>query len=751
VTDGVAVLGVRHHGPGSARSVVRALERLVPDLILVEGPPDAQGLVPLAGAPEMQPPVALLIYPPDRPGVGVFYPFAVFSPEWNALRYALKRDIPVRFCDLPQAVCLAEVLSPPADRELVQEAEPADPIRLLAEAAGEADPERWWERLVEQRNNDADVFKAVTEAIGSVRETLPPPPLREARREAHMRAAIRQGRSEGFSRIVIVCGAWHAPALETLPPRKNDDALLQGLRRVKVAATWVPWTASRLAYTSGYGAGVESPAWYRHLWQTNGDLTGWLAAAARLLRAEDLDASPAQVVDAVRLAEALSALRGRPRPSLSVVTEATLAVLCGGESARMTLIERRLIVGEEMGALPDGVPAVPLQRDIEAQARRLRLRSTADQRALDLDLRQPHQLEQSRFLHRLRILGIDWGRPQALPPGKLGTFHEFWLLRWHPESVLQIVEAGVYGNTLVDAAGARAVDRATGTNDLCQTASIVELALLADLPAAIPRLVELLGVRSAESTDVSQMLRALPPLASTLRYGDVRQTDTAALASVVRALAERVTVGLHPACAGVDYEAAEALADDIVAATQALGVLANGAEGGRLVDDWWAALRQLPDRDDVARLIAGTCTRLSLSAERMSVEETEERLGRALARGTEPADAAHWIEGFLRLRLRLRFGNNPNLGGSGLVLATSAGLFRLIDSWLIGLPAEYFEQVLPLLRRTTSTFSTGERRQIAERVRNGASSVLFGGGDDLDAERAALVEPIVLAILGIEP
>jgi hypothetical protein len=252
------------------------------------------------------------------------------------------------------------------------------------------------------------------------------------------------------------------------------------------------------------------------------------------------------------------------------------------------------------------------------------------------------------------------------------------------------------------------------------------------------------------------MLQALPPLTSTLRYGDVRQTDTAALASVVHALAERVIAGLGPACAGVDYEAAEALADEIVAATQALGVLADEADSGGLVDDWWAALRQLPDRHDVAPLIAGTVTRLSLSAERMSAQETEERLGRALARGTEPADAAHWLEGFLRLRLRLqlrlrlRFGNNPKLGGSGLVLATSSGLFKLIDSWLVGLPAEYFEQVLPLLRRTTATFSTGERQQIAERVRNGASSVLFGGGDDLDVERAALVEPIVLAILGIE-
>jgi hypothetical protein len=739
VTDGVAVLGIRHHGPGSSRSLLRALDRLSPDLLLVEGPPDAQALIPLAVAQGMRPPVALVIYPPAHPGVGVFYPFATFSPEWNALRYALGRGVPVRFCDLPQAVSLADVLS----RRATDVEDYGDPIQVLAQAAGEADPERWWERLVEQRADDADVFRAVTEAMAAVRETLPEPPIREARREAAMRQAIRRGQSEGFVRIAVVCGAWHAPALETLPLRKTDDALLRGLKRVKVEATWVPWTASRLGYTSGYGAGVESPAWYRHLWETNGDLTTWLASAARLLRDEDLDASSAQVVDAVRLANALAALRGRPQPSLSEATEATLAVLCGGESARMTLIHRKLVVGEEMGGLPEGVPAVPLQRDLEAQARRLHLRASPDERALDLDLRQPHQLEQSRLLHRLRILGIDWGHPQPLPRGKLGTFHELWTLRWQPESVLQVVEAGVYGNTVQDAATARAIERGElPSSDLGQIAALIELVLLADLEAALPRLVALLGQRSAESTDVVQMLRALPPLASTVRYGDVRHTDTTALSGVVRGIAERVTAGLGPACAGLDDEAAGDVAGAIVSATQAIGVLSDAPNAG-LVVDWWAALRTVLDRRDLANLVAGTCTRLLLNAERMAIDEVADRLGRRLARGTEPAEAARWIEGFLS--------PSPHRGGSGLVLATSGPLFSLIDDWLTSLSADYFAQVLPLLRRTTSTFSSGERSQIAERVQSGGSPLLLVGGDELDLERAALVEPVVFAIMGIDP
>jgi hypothetical protein len=61
---------------------------------------------------------------------------------------------------------------------------------------------------------------------------------------------------------------------------------------------------------------------------------------------------------------------------------------------------------------------------------------------------------------------------------------------------------------------------------------------------------------------------------------------------------------LGPASAGLDDEAAETLAGEI-AATQALGVPADEAHID-LVDDWWASLRQVLDRRDVAQLVGGT-------------------------------------------------------------------------------------------------------------------------------------------------
>src|SRR5450432_2970990 len=120
----ISVFGIRHHGPGCARSLRGALEALEPNIVLVEGPPDAQNVLPLLSHEEMKPPVALLIYAPDEPRRAAYYPFTYFSPEWQALHYAAQRSIPARFMDLPQAIQLAREPLEKAAQETTQE-EPA--------------------------------------------------------------------------------------------------------------------------------------------------------------------------------------------------------------------------------------------------------------------------------------------------------------------------------------------------------------------------------------------------------------------------------------------------------------------------------------------------------------------------------------------------------------------------------------------------------------------------------------------------
>lgn len=253
--------------------------------------------------------------------------------------------------------------------------------------------------------------------------------------------------------------------------------------------------------------------------------------------------SSAHVIEAVRLAETLAALRGRPLPGLSETSDAVRAVLCEGSDVPLALVRDRLVVGDVLGEVPAGAPAVPLQRDLDRLQRRLRLKPEADARELALDLRKGNDAERSRLLHRLRLLRIEWGDPAA-SPGSTGTFREAWRLRWEPELSVRTAEAGVWGTTVLAAATAKAEADAVAARDLAAVTGLAERCLLAGLPDALPTVMRVLADRAALDTDVGHLAQALPALVRSLRYGDVRGTDTRALAEVAAGLAERVFVGL---------------------------------------------------------------------------------------------------------------------------------------------------------------------------------------------------------------
>ena len=108
----------------------------------------------------------------------------------------------------------------------------------------------------------------------------------------------------------------------------------------------------------------------------------------------------------------ISSVFRTPPGSLEELGEATLSILCHGNPLPMRVIEAKLIVGERLGEVPVEAPTVPLQRDLAALQKSLRLKISADDTLLDLDQRKEMDLARSRLLHRLTILKIDWGQLQ---------------------------------------------------------------------------------------------------------------------------------------------------------------------------------------------------------------------------------------------------------------------------------------------------------------------------------------------------
>lgn len=752
----------------------------------------------------MRPPVALLAHAVDDPGQAAFWPLAAFSPEWIAIRWALEHGVPVRFIDLPAANSLA--MAQAAEREAAggedgnaeadgnteadrengtadgdggsggaggadggegaggsTERAPIDPIGALAGAAGYDDPERWWEDVVEHRARDGEAvdplapFAALAEAMTALREVYgdgghP----RDAVREAHMRIQLRKAGKEFGDDIAVVCGAWHVPALGTGTTLTADRALLKGLPKVKTELTWVPWSHRRLARHSGYGAGIDSPGWYGHLFDApDRPIERWMTKVAGLMRDEDRFVSSAHVIEAVRLAETLAAMRGRPLAGLSETTDAVRAVMCEGSDVPLALVQDRLIVGETLGEVPDTAPAVPLQRDLTRQQRTLRLKPEAQERELELDLRKDNDAARSRLLHRLRVLAVGWGEPTA-GRASTGTFRESWRLRWEPELYVQVAEAGTWGTTVLSAATAKAGAQAASATALAEVTALAEQCLLAELPEALPVVMRALADRAALDTDVGRLADALPALARTLRYGDVRSTDTAALAEVAAGLAERICVALPPACVGLDADGAAELRGRVDGVHTAIGLLTGadpanaGTDADGLRERWTAVLHKLAARDTVAGVVRGRATRLLLDDGRLARDGAARLMGLALSPGTPPADAAEWIEGFV-----------GGAAGGGMLLVHDERLLGLVDAWLTGVPADRFADVLPLLRRTFSAYEAGVRRTLGELVRRGpaaagpaatgtgAGATAPGFGPRLDEARADAVEPVLRLLLGV--
>lgn len=727
MTDRVTLLGIRHHGPGSSRMVAAALDHVRPEVVLIEGPPEADALLP--HVPSLTPPVAVLLHDEADPSSAAFWPFAEFSPEWQALRWAASNDVPVRFFDLPAAASLS---SDSASGGSI------DPIALLAEAAGFDDPERWWEDVVEHSASDPiSLAAAVTEAMAAVRSSLVEglwttgEPKSEfdrsareeargaagvigehtLRREAFMRRSLRQAMKDFPGEVAVVCGAWHVPALMApLPTATSDNALLKGLPRRKVSGTWVPWSHGQLAAASGYGAGVDSPGWYAHLWEHRSDVVPrWFARACSVLRSEDLPASTASAVEAVRLADVLAALRGRPSPGLSEVTDAALAVLCGGGEVPLRLVHRKLVVGERLGSVGEDVPRSPLAADLARLQRRLKLPPQLEPKQLRLDLRKENDRERSKLLRRLEVLGVPWGKPDR--SNSLGTFAEVWQLAWNPAFAVSVAVAARHGTTVASASATVLRLQADEAGRVARAAEVLARAVGCELPDAVEAGRMALDRCAAAATDALELLAALPELARTVRYGSVRGTDPELLRVALHGLLARGAVGLPLACRGVDDETAE----------QALSVVDGAHEAVRLGADeahqqtWWTALAKLAATPDAHGLPTGRATRLLWEAGELGGDAVEAKLHRSVATA--------FVAGFLR--------------GSATLLAADPRLFGLIDEWLTALRTTDFDDALPLLRRAVSDFSPAERRLLGERVSAGAVEPVDDEWDEAIAERLA--------------
>ncbi|MBB4951792.1 uncharacterized protein with von Willebrand factor type A (vWA) domain [Kitasatospora gansuensis] len=518
---GPYLIGVRHHSPALAAVVPALLAAADPQVLCVELPGDFQHWLPHLADPGTRAPVALA--GADADGRLGFYPFADFSPELAAIRWAREHGVEVLCCDLPMGAPGRAV-----DDTSVATTGPARYADGLAAAGTGRDGDDLWDRTVEVRapGSTPEAVRRAALAVGWAlrRDAVERGgvPAEDLAREAHMRRVIARA-GAGGRRVAVLVGAFHGPALSAAadgPEAEPDPGVVTSL---------VPYTFGLLDARSGYPAGIRDPRWQQAVLAAGGDPELVQAAAARAitdvcreLRAAGHPAGTGEAAETLRLAGDLARLRGLPAPGRGELLEAVTTVLGQGEPlGRGRALARALetvLVGTERGRTAPGTPRSGLGPAVEAELAELRLPAPddPDSRELRLDpLRSPLDRRRETLLQRLAVCGVGYGEPvQVAGTGDASALTTRWRVSWTPSAAARLDLAGVRGVTAELAAAGTLRERtrqetADGGPSCAQLLDGLRAAAACDLPA-------LVGERLGDAAELLPATATLPELLGAL-------------------------------------------------------------------------------------------------------------------------------------------------------------------------------------------------------------------------------------------
>ena len=705
------LVGIRHHSPAGAYYIRELLREKRPDCLLIEAPADFSELIHALTDPALKPPFAVMAYTVEAPVRSVLYPFAVYSPEFQAMLAAKELGIELVFCDLPSPYMIGLQLAEEKyyERQSEEEREAAQ-----KEASALGDTESFWERYLEQSENLSTYLERSRIFGEGAREVAPGERIEQAwngLREAYMRRIIAEKRAAGIAaeKIVVLTGAFHSAALyegECL-----DDAALKALPQYEVKKTLMPYSYQRLSRRAGYSAGNKVPAYYELLWdalrkeQPESHAARYLSTLAGHIRERGGMVSSAEVLEANLLAQSLASLREGRYPTHDELQDA--AVTCMGHGSFGEIAEGLALtdIGTKIGEVPRSGLLTSIQRDFADQCADLKLNFGPVAEKLRLDLRENRrakseksaflQLRRSFFLQRLRLLGIGFAALQGSRQQD-ASWEENWVLSRTPEAEMQLAEAVLKGDTIAHAVSFDLQEKLTATEQIAEITELLESAFLCGMPELLQAAVSRLDSASIDEISIEEIARTAKILSRMLQFGDVRQSDVSVLRPILERLLLRAGLTLTDACF-CDDEAAGHLAKSIEDIQSIFSV-----EKGLPSEKWEDAVRELSRRDDLNAKLSGLATAIRLDNGDLSEEELSREISRRMSIGLRAELGALWFEG---LSLRNHY-----------ALIVRRVVWESLSRYLDLIPEESWKRAMVFLRRSFALYSASEKDMVAENL-----------------------------------
>jgi hypothetical protein len=531
MTGRVHIVGVRHHSPSCARLVAHEIRRLRPRAVLVEGPADMNDRLDELLLPHRLP-VAIFTFHREQEGKteSSWTPLCDYSPEWLALTVGREVGAELRFMDLPGwHPAFHGVTNRYGDHQRRR----AHAVDALCRRFHIEGYDALWDHLFEGPVAGADGFAQLAARLEAYFHAVrgeDPPGERDGPREEHMRAWVGAALSRVDGPILVVCGGYHAPALEGVAAAPGDwPAIPKG---EGAQSYLVPWSYHRLDSFTGYESGMPSPLFYDISFSEGPGAAPEKALQILVgaLRAGNQHVSAADLIAALTLAQGLARVRGHDCLRRSDLLDGVAAALVKNSlDAPLPWSERgvvrretdallvevlKALSGEREGRLHEQTPRPALLRDVEQtlEAHGLTPRSSA--RTVKLALDQRADLERSRVLHRLRVLAVPGFTRESGPTWTTDPeLREVWTVARSDLAESALIEAASFGATLTGAA-VRRLEEALGAEDLDlgKLATLLGEAVFVGIDGLTERALEEVRRHAARESDLARLGEALSRL-----------------------------------------------------------------------------------------------------------------------------------------------------------------------------------------------------------------------------------------------
>lgn len=487
---------IRHHSPACSYHLLKTIEGYQPDCILVEGPQNANRLIPVITHEDTAMPIAFYYFYKDKGKLidenaddyKCYYPFLNTSPEYNALLEAKRLNIASSFIDLPYGEILIHTKENTGIRKESEIQSYNDDYYLseskvfdrICEKTHMRSFEEFWEKFFEIDAlfiNTDDFVARMMSYCYLIRQNTPSEIMENDGclvREKFMASNILEA-SKKYKRVLVVTGGFHSYGLYSLIHSDKDikSPKIHSFDEKQQNVYAMAYSLEAADALNGYASGMQNPGFYESVWKNIKDNPNSVEEAykstvfdiilktAKEAGKKKLLITMSDILSAVTMYDGLSIIRDKKSAGLYELYDSVQSCFIKGEVNSASDLPLRILskiaTGSGIGVLCQTEDKVPLIVDFEEQCKKYRLKvNLVIEQRIELDIfAKKNHMNISRFFYRMNFLNTGFAKrtkgSDIINNVDRSRIRESWVYARNINTDTALIDSSAYGATIEEA------------------------------------------------------------------------------------------------------------------------------------------------------------------------------------------------------------------------------------------------------------------------------------------------------------